>query len=323
MKPIGCTLAFGSTNVRSLSPSKLDDLLVEFKDHSLEVMLLCETWHDADSVSIRRLRVDGFSVVERARPRRHNASLKINHGGVAIVAAPKIRLTAVKIGSSPSTFECTAARITSGQSSCLVAVVYRPGSSAVMISNYISLWKLTLIFPTCRKNSTNGQTNGNWEYRILNVISCMLVARVVTRTCKIIQIESVQRRFNKRLPGLKNVKYKERLDHLKLETLEMRRLRLDLIFTYMVIFGLVSGACNELFMMSDPKIPTRGHSFKPYQRYNRVDSRKSFFAERIVHPWNNMPANNEHFKSLATFKIFKIFHKKRKFNQFCFTWFLT
>ena len=56
--------------------------------------------------------------------------------------------------------------------------------------------------------------------------------------------------------------------------------------------------------MSDPKIPTRDHSFKLYQRYNRVDSRKYFFAERVVHPWNNLPANNEHFESLATFKSF-------------------
>jgi hypothetical protein len=128
---IGCTLAFGSANVRSLSPSKLDDLLVEFKHHSLDAMLLCETWHDADSVSIRRLRAEGFGVVERARPRQNDASLKVNHGGVAIVVAPKFRVKAVEIGSSPSTFECTAARITSGQSSCLVAVFYRPGSSAV------------------------------------------------------------------------------------------------------------------------------------------------------------------------------------------------
>ena len=35
---------------------------------------------------------------------------------------------------------------------------------------------------------------------------------------KIIQIESVQRRLAKRLPGLKNVKYKERPEQLKLET---------------------------------------------------------------------------------------------------------
>ena len=57
---------------RSLSPSKLDDLLDEMRDRSLDVPLLCETWHDADSVSVRRLRYDGYCVIERARPRTIN-----------------------------------------------------------------------------------------------------------------------------------------------------------------------------------------------------------------------------------------------------------
>jgi len=43
----------------------------------------------------------------------------------------------------------------------------------------------------------------------------------------IMQIESLQRRFTKRLPGLKDVLYKDWLERLGLETLEMRRLRQD------------------------------------------------------------------------------------------------
>jgi hypothetical protein len=73
---------------------------------------------------------------------------------------------------------------------------------------------------------------------------------------KSIQIESEQRRFTKRLRGLNNVKFKERLEQLKLETLEMRRLRHALIFTHKVIFGLVSGACNVCVIPTRiPKIP--------------------------------------------------------------------
>ena len=128
-------------NVRSLSPSKLDDLLVEIRDRAVDVMLLCETWHDADSVSIRRLRADGFGVVERARRRtcRAESSLTINHGGVAVVVVPGIRLTAVNVGFRPLTFECVAARVTSGTSSCLVVVIYRPGSSPVTASFFTEL----------------------------------------------------------------------------------------------------------------------------------------------------------------------------------------
>ena len=107
-RPVGRDLVFGSLNVRSLSPVKLDDLLVEIRDRSLDVTLLCETWHDADSVAIRRLRAVGFRVVERARPRPRDAgaTLCVNHGGVAVVAAAGIRLTAIDVGFQPSTFEC-------------------------------------------------------------------------------------------------------------------------------------------------------------------------------------------------------------------------
>ena len=45
------------------------------------------------------------------------------------------------------------------------------------------------------------------------------------------QAESVQTRFTKRLPGLKYLHYHERLQYLGLETLEMRRLRQDLVIT--------------------------------------------------------------------------------------------
>ena len=39
--------------------------------------MLCETWHDADSVSIRRLRADGFTVVERACRRSSAAEMSL------------------------------------------------------------------------------------------------------------------------------------------------------------------------------------------------------------------------------------------------------
>jgi len=85
---------------------------------------------------------DCFSVVECAAPRRTNdvASVSVNHGGVAIVAAAgirMIRLIAVNIGFQPSTLECVAARVTSGTSSCIV--IYRPESSAVTASFFSEL----------------------------------------------------------------------------------------------------------------------------------------------------------------------------------------
>jgi len=54
---------------------------------SVDVLPLCETWHDAVLVSIRRLRAEGLSVVERARP----WSLAVNHSSAAVVATAGVR----------------------------------------------------------------------------------------------------------------------------------------------------------------------------------------------------------------------------------------
>ena len=56
---------------------------------------------------IRRLRADGFSVIERARPRVSDMSLSGNHSGVvaAVVAAAGVLLSAVDVGLQPTTFE--------------------------------------------------------------------------------------------------------------------------------------------------------------------------------------------------------------------------
>jgi len=45
-------------------------------------------------------------------------------------------------------------------------------------------------------------------------------------------IEKVQRRFTERLPGLKNLTYKQRLVATNLNSLELRRLRTDLVVCY-------------------------------------------------------------------------------------------
>ena len=115
-------LKFGSLNVRSLSSTKVDSLLIEIRERPIDVLLLCETWHDADSVSIRRLRAEGLSVVERARARSCEAEalLAVNHGGVAVVATTGVRLASINTGVKPSTFECVATRVTAGTSSYIV-----------------------------------------------------------------------------------------------------------------------------------------------------------------------------------------------------------
>jgi len=65
----------------------------------------------------------------------------------------------------------------------------------------------------------------------------LCVRRIISRILK--QIERVQRRFSKRLPGLKEFTCEERLKFMAWPTLELRRLHTDLIWSYKILFGLV------------------------------------------------------------------------------------
>jgi len=119
----------------------------------------------------------------------------------------------------------------------------------------------------------------------------------------IAKIESVQRRFTKRLPGLSNASYSDRLSILGLRSLQLRRLHQDLIYTYKIIFGLVDLDCPKFFLVS-PNETTRGHVSKLFVRQSRVDVRKYFFGNRVVKIWNSLPATVEDFASIRKFKSF-------------------
>ena len=67
-------------------------------------------------------------------------------------------------------------------------------------------------------------------------------------------LEKVQRnlrKFTKRLPGLQQLTYCQRLARLQLESLELRRLRYDLLFTYKLglIFGLIDLDVPDFFRL--------------------------------------------------------------------------
>jgi len=81
------------------------------------------------------------------------------------------------------------------------------------------------------------------------------------------KLESVQRRFTKRLKGFGHISHAARLDRLdKAETLELRRLTSDLTMTFSIIRGFVDIDCNGLFRVIDcESVHTRGHNLRLYK----------------------------------------------------------
>ena len=113
-------------------------------------------------------------------------------------------------------------------------------------------------------------------------------------------IERVQRRFTKRLPGYGNLTYNDRLALLNLPSLELRRLRIDLISSYKILFGHTNINIHELFEFR--QTTTRGHPYKLYKSQCTSVVRSSFFTQRIINVWNDLPVNIVDFSSLACFK---------------------
>jgi len=66
-------------------------------------------------------------------------------------------------------------------------------------------------------------------------------------------VEKVQRRFTKRLRGLRirYLSYCDRLTKLGLCSLELRRLHLDLLYCYKIVFRLVNANFGDFFVLSD------------------------------------------------------------------------
>jgi len=87
------------------------------------------------------------------------------------------------------------------------------------------------------------------------------------------------------------------LSRLDLDSLEMRRLRHDLLYTYKIVFNLVSKAANDMFTLANTL-------YKLYLHNSFIDVKKPFFCERIVITWKNLPATSEHFLVFLRSNVF-------------------
>jgi len=94
-------------------------------------------------------------------------------------------------------------------------------------------------------------------------------------------IESVQRRFTKRLPGFGKCTYRKRLQLLNLPSLELRPLYFDLTWAYKIIFGYVDMCFDDFLELRSTKT-TRGHPCKLFKRQCTSTVRSSFLLNRLL-----------------------------------------
>ena len=73
-------------------------------------------------------------------------------------------------------------------------------------------------------------------------------------------LEKIQRRATKRISGLRDLRYEERLNECGMTTLETRRLRGDQIEVFKLLNGYENIESNLFFENKESKI-TRGQNF--------------------------------------------------------------
>ena len=114
-------------------------------------------------------------------------------------------------------------------------------------------------------------------------------------------LEKIQRRATKLIPGLRDLRYEERLKECGLTTLETRRLRGDQIEVFKILNGYENIDSNIFFQIKEGKI-TRGHNYTLVKKQSRLDVRKYSFSQRTINVWNKLSTDCVHASNVNMFK---------------------
>ena len=119
-------------------------------------------------------------------------------------------------------------------------------------------------------------------------------------------IEKVQMKAVGMISGLCGNNYEEKLKELGMQSLEARRLRYDMIETYKTIHGLNKMDKYNFFkFVNESRVTNTRLAADPLnlvtQRSN-TEVRRNFWSQRVVGPWNRLPAEVKRACNTETFK---------------------
>ena len=115
------------------------------------------------------------------------------------------------------------------------------------------------------------------------------------------EIENVQRRATKLIPGMHNLSYRERPEKLELPTLQYRQYRGDMIEVFKFSHDFYE--TNKLLDFEKaPPHNIRGHPFKIIKQNCKKEVRKYYFKYYVTEQWNNLPLHIVIAPSLNVFK---------------------
>lgn len=119
-------------------------------------------------------------------------------------------------------------------------------------------------------------------------------------------IEKVQIKAVNAISGLKGKSYEEKLKEINLMSLDMRRLKADLIQTYKIL-NRIDDVKPETWFQTVGENPVRqtrltDYSLNLIKTRSRLDIRGNFFSQRVIVPWNNLPTTVKSKPTISAFK---------------------
>ena len=100
-------------------------------------------------------------------------------------------------------------------------------------------------------------------------------------------LESVQRRWTKKIEGFSDLSYWQRLQTLDLYSVRGRLLRADLLKCWRIFNGKCGIKASEMFLLA-PVVGTRGHRYKIAHVFSSLECCRRFFGLRVVTIWNDL-----------------------------------
>lgn len=116
------------------------------------------------------------------------------------------------------------------------------------------------------------------------------------------KIESIQRRFTKKLHGFYNLSYKDRLIKLGIVSLEERRLKADLVMYFKILHNLIDIDSKDFFSVVANN-NTRGHPLKLCKPLCTNNSQLYNFKCRAINAWNSLDLATVMSSNASTFKL--------------------
>ena len=93
--------------------------------------------------------------------------------------------------------------------------------------------------------------------------------------------------MTKMIRGLEEDEYDQRMTKTKLMSLEMRRLRSDLIEVFKSMHNLEGLRPEDFFQIRNSGL--QGHAYTIFKQHSRLNCCKYFFSQRAVEEWNKLP----------------------------------